>query len=261
MSLLKVENLYVGYGKKHIVKDVFLKIEEGKTIGILGSNGCGKSTLMKALCKGLSYSGNVWIQDKELRRLSEKALAKSCSYVPQQSGLSIDICVRDVVLMGFHPYLNVLEGPTEEMKKETEALLCQIGLKEYIFSNYMELSEGQKRLCILARSLIARTKLLFMDEPDAALDFEMRNMIMQIVERRVNEDGCGVLCTLHDTNLALAYCDYIYLMKDGKFVGGIAPFEDTKEEIEQKLKLIYGNIKLLTYSRENGDKRLAMVQA
>lgn len=261
MSLLKIEELKAGYGKKNIIHDIDLELTEGHLVGILGPNGCGKSTLIKALCKGISYQGNVSIGDQEIKEMSEKELAKLCSYVPQKSGLSIDISVLEVVLMGFYPYMGLLERPDKKMKEKACEILSQVGLEKEIYSNYMELSEGQKRLCILARSLVTDAKLLLMDEPDASLDFGVRNNLFKLILERVRDNQTGCLISLHDTNLALAYCDMIYLMKDGHLIGTIIPKEASISDMEQKLQSLYGSVKLLEYENEDGTKKLVMVQA
>lgn len=259
MSLLLVENLCTGYGKTNVVNDISLSVEAGQMVGLLGPNGCGKSTFIKALCKGVPFAGTAFIEDLDLRKLSEKELAKRCTYVPQRSGLSIDITVFEVVLMGFHPYLGILQSPGEEMKAKVREILTLVGLGEMMSANFMELSEGQKRLCILARSLVTDAKLLIMDEPDAALDFGVRHALLRLVSVRIREQRNGVLLAMHDTNLALSYCDIIYLMKQGRIVGSIKPGEDSRESMEEKLSDLYGPVRLLSYDRKDGKKGIVMV--
>lgn len=259
MNLLQVENLYAGYGKKQIVQDFSLKIDEGQIVGILGPNGCGKSTLIKALCKGIPYKGKVIMAGHNTKDLSEKELAQICSYVPQRSGLSIDISVRDAVMMGFQPYLKLLESPSKEMRDKALKVIEQIGLKEQMLDNYMELSEGQKRMCILARSFVADAKLMLMDEPDGALDFGVRNHLFELVSRHVKSFQGGILISLHDINLALAYCDLIYLMKDGKLMGIMNPMEDPVGEMEEKLSILYGNIHLIDCGEAQKKRMLVRV--
>lgn len=259
MSLLKVDGLSAGYGKKNIINDISIELSKGQMVGILGPNGCGKSTLLKALCKDIPYEGNVNICQQDVRNMSEKELAGLCSYVPQKSGLAIDITALDVVLMGFYPQLNLLERPSTDMKKIASELLAQVGIE--IHANYMELSEGQKRMCILARSLANDAKLLLMDEPDASLDFGVRHQVMQIIMERVRENNTGVLLTLHDTNLALEYCEQIYLMKEGNIVNLIIPKEDSISDMEDKLQELYGPVRLLEYVNEKNTRQLVMVRA
>lgn len=260
MSLLQVEHLFSGYGKQTVLQDVNLSVNDHEMIGILGPNGCGKSTLLKTICNGISYKGLITINNQDIQKLSEKEFAKLCSYVPQRSGLSIDISAIETVLMGFQPHLSFLENPNSKMRKQAEDFLTQIGMEQKINANYLELSEGQKRLCILARSLVTNAAFLLLDEPDASLDFTMRHKIMQIVLDQVKQNGCSALFSLHDANLALSYCDRIYLMKDGKFVDTICPGQQSISEMEQKLSIIYGDIHILTYKNEAGKTAYTIVQ-
>lgn len=258
MNLLQVEKLNAGYGKKQIIHDFSMDINAGQIVGILGPNGCGKSTLIKALCKSIPYEGKILIDGQDVRDLSVKKMAQICSYVPQRSGLSVDISVYDAVMMGFQPYLKLLENPVKEMHDKACEIIAQIGLKEQMMDNYMELSEGQKRLCILARSLISDAKLMLMDEPDGALDFGIRNHLLQMVSHKIENGQRGVLITLHDVNLALSYCDSIYLMKEGRLAGVMNPNADSAEEMEEKLSLLYGSVRLIDYAKEH-EKKYVMV--
>lgn len=260
MSLLQVEALKAGYGKKTIIQDVSMHLQTGQLACLLGPNGCGKSTLIKALCKGISYQGSVKVCDQDIKDMTEKELSKLCTYVPQSSGLLIDISALEVVLMGFYPYLDLLQRPDKQMRELAQDMLERVGLKNKMHSNYMELSEGQKRMCILARSLVSDAKLLLMDEPDASLDFGVRNQLLQIIQKRVQNDKAGAMIALHDTDLALAYCQSIYLMQNGYIVGEIHPQEDSIAVMQQKLSSLYGNIKLLAYENENGERRITMVR-
>lgn len=259
MSLLQVESLQAGYGKKNIIYDISLTLSEGQIVGLLGPNGCGKSTMIKALCKGLSYQGKVSVCEQDIKEMSEKELAKICSYVPQKSGLSIDISALEVVLMGFYPHLRLLEKPNKAMKEKACEILAQVGLEKEIYSNYMELSEGQKRMCILARSLVSDAKLLVMDEPDASLDFGVRKHVMQMISTRVEDYNSGALVSLHDTDLALAYCHKIYLMKGGNMIHSINPKEDAISDMEQKLRELYGDIRLIEYG--NMDEEVEEIES
>lgn len=261
MNLLQVEELKAGYGRKNIINAISIELSDGEIVGILGPNGCGKSTMIKALCKGIPYQGRVSLCGRDVREMSEKELARNCSYVPQRSGLSIDISVIEVLLMGFYPHMGLLERPDKKMKEKAKELLKRVGLENEKYSNYMELSEGQKRMCILARSLVADAKLLLMDEPDASLDFGVRNNLMDIISERALKNKTGVLISLHDINLALAYCKKIYLMKKGSIVDMIIPNEDLVSDMEMKLCELYGKVRLLEYLNEDGARKLIMVQA
>ena len=174
MSFLQVEALAAGYGGRQVLRGVSLQAEAGQMVGVLGANGSGKTTLLKAVCGILPHTGGCTLDGLPLEGLSPRQLARRCSYIPQRSGISVDLSALEVVLMGFNPQLGLLERPTPAMRDKARAALAQVGLAGREEENYLHLSEGQKQLCILARTLTAGGQLLLLDEPESALDFRYR---------------------------------------------------------------------------------------
>ena len=111
MSFFSADSIRAGYGGKCILHNISFGVEKGHLTGILGANGSGKTTLLKAVCGILPHSGTCTLDGKRLEALSPRALARHCSYIPQRSGICIDISALDVVLMGFNPRLGLLEHP------------------------------------------------------------------------------------------------------------------------------------------------------
>ena len=173
MTFFSVNHLSAGYGKNNDLSDICFSLDEGKIVGVLGANGCGKRTLFKCICGILPLDGQCVLSGQNIDNLTAKQIAQKCSYIPQRSGLAIDISVFDVVMMGFKPKLRLFEYPDEKMKKAGEDALCMVGLADKKDDNYMTLSEGQKQLCIIARTLVSGAKLLLLDEPESALDFKL----------------------------------------------------------------------------------------
>lgn len=260
MSLLSVKKLCAGYGKKEIVKDISFDISSGEIVGILGANGSGKSTLLKAVCNIIDYDGQCVINDREVKNSGVKEIARVCSYMPQRSGISIDISVLDVVLMGFNPYLGVLSYPDETMVNKAVEVLNEVGLAGKEHENYMTLSEGQKQLCVLARCMVTQASLLLMDEPDNSLDFRIRHKLMGYIKEWVSDGSRSVLMAVHDVGIALNYFDRLLLIEDGKMVCEISPRTEDIALMEEKLSLIYGNIGLVECKNKMGEKQLMMIK-
>ena len=171
MNFFTVNHLTAGYGSKSVLKDISFSLDRGCLLGILGANGSGKTTLLKALCNLLPHEGSCTLEGTPLEKLKPAQMAKLCGYIPQRSGISLHISALDVVLMGFNPHLGLLERPTAAMKTQALRMLALTGLEGKEASDYLTLSEGQKQLCILARTLCTGSRLLFLDEPESALDF------------------------------------------------------------------------------------------
>lgn len=259
MSFFSAAGLCAGYDKGYVFDDISFAFAEGTLMGILGANGSGKTTLIKAICGILPHEGTCVLDGITLEGLSPRGIARLCSYIPQRSGITIDISVLDVVLMGFNPQLGLLERPNTSMRAAAVYALEQVGLAGREDENYLHLSEGQKQLCILARTLVAQSKLLLLDEPESALDFRYRYRMLEIIRRWVNEKGVGAIATLHDPGLALNYCDRLLLLHEGKLLGCISPGEDELDRMEALLRKVYGPVSLQKIMTHRGRTQLVML--
>ena len=260
MSFFSVNRLCAGYGSGHVFDDISFELTEGTLIGILGANGSGKTTLLKAICGILSHEGTCVLDGVMLEGLSARNIAKLCSYIPQRSGIAIDVSVLDVVLMGFNPQLGLLQRPNVSMREAAVHTLAQVGLAGREDENYLYLSEGQKQLCILARTLVTQSKLFLLDEPESALDFRYRYRMLEILRSWVHEKRIGAIATLHDPGLALNYCDRILLLHEGKLLGCISPAEDELGHMEALLSQVYGSVSLQKIMTRSGRTQLVMLK-
>ena len=260
MKFFTVNDLSASYGKHEILSHLSFETNASETIGILGANGSGKTTLLKAICGILPHTGTCKLEGNLLEDKPPKQLAKLCSYIPQRSGISIDISVLDTVLMGFHPHLGFLEHPSTEMKEKAINLIHKVGLSGKEHTNYLHLSEGQKQLCILARTLVTNSKLLLLDEPESALDFHFRYQMLTLIRNWNRETHSTALVSLHDPMLALNSCDRLLLLADGHIASAIRPQTDTLSSMEEKLCHIYGDISLHHCVNKSGQKQIVMLK-
>ena len=260
MSFFSANHISAGYEKRTVIRDVSFDLESGCLMGILGANGSGKTTLLKSICGILPHQGHCLLDGTELERLSARNLALHCSYIPQRSGISIDISALDVVLMGFNPRLGILEHPNSSMRTCALDALAQVGLSGKEHENYLHLSEGQKQLCILARTLVSNSKLLLLDEPESALDFRYRYRMLELLRQWVTEKNMAAIAILHDPALALNYCDQLLLLSEGTVLGCIHPKTDDLGMMEQLLHRIYGPVSLQLYTTRSGRPQLVMLK-
>lgn len=259
-EFFSVSHLQAGYGSRPVVQDVSFSVGAGELLGVLGANGCGKTTLLKAVCGILPHQGSCQLDGRPLEPMTPRQLARHCSYIPQRSGISIDISVLDVVLMGFNPWLGLLERPTAEMRDKARRALARVGLAGREQDNYLHLSEGQKQLCMLARTLTAGGSLLLLDEPESALDFRYRYRMLALLRGWAAEGGRAALVTLHDPGLALNCCDRLLILAEGGVQGVLAPKTDPLPRMEEQLSAVYGAVSLARCRDRAGREQLVMLK-
>ena len=260
MSFFEVRDLSAGYGDREIIDGLSFSVEPHTVLGLLGANGCGKTTLLKAICGILPSKGNLSLSGSDLKKLSPKKLAKLCHYIPQKSGISITLSALDVVLMGFNPHLALLQYPTAEMKQKAAEALYKVGLGEKADADFQMLSEGQKQLCLLARALASDCRMLILDEPESALDFGGRYRMFDLLRDWVKADDRSAVVALHDPQLALGGCDALLLMKNEKESVLLFPKKDPLEKTEQALREIYGPLSIRTFPNQNGEDQLVLIR-
>lgn len=260
MSFFTVNSVTAGYGNGHVIKNISFELEAGSIMGILGENGSGKTTLLKSLCGIIPHEGHCVLDRCTLEELSPRRIARAVSYIPQRSGITIDLSVLDVVLMGFNPKLRLLEYPDSAMKEQAIKALEQVGLRGKENVSYLQLSEGQKQLCILARTLAADGKLFLLDEPESALDFRYRYRILEILRDCIQEKEKSAVVTLHDPMLALNYCDRLLILSRGEIIGILNPKRDRIQEMEKLLSDVYGPVSVQVCRTAQGKPYLVMLK-
>ncbi len=260
MCFFIVNNLTAGYGGKPVLEHLSFRLDRGCLLGILGANGSGKTTLLKAVCGILPHTGSCILEGTALESLPPRQLARRCGYIPQRSGISIDISALDVVLMGFNPRLGLLERPTAAMREEGLKALALVGLEGKEDSNYLSLSEGQKQLCIFARTLCCQGRLLLLDEPESALDFRFRHEMLGLLRDWLSGSPKAAMVALHDPSLALNYCDRLLLLAEGGILGTLSPGTDSLSHMEKQLEQLYGKVSLARLTGRSGRESLVLLR-
>lgn len=244
---LIINNLNVSYGKKQIIRNAGFSLKSGEFTALLGLNGSGKTTLMRGIC-GLkkASSGSCSWEGVNILELNEKQRANLISYIPQRHSIVYNTPVIDVVMMGFNASMHFFQSPGKKHRQKASQVLQKLGIEALTDDNFLHLSEGQKQLVILARALIQNAPILLLDEPDSALDFVNRNLVLSKIRDTIHLEGkCGLI-TMHDPNFALQYCDRLLLMYDGHIQDEIYLNSDSSV-IKDKLSRIYGDIDIVEY--------------
>lgn len=258
--MFTVENLSVRLGTNTILQNVDFTVDApGQLVGLLGVNGSGKTTLLRAIAGLLPHTGRCLLDGTALETLSVKRRAQTISYIPQQSGISVSMTAREVVLMGCNPHLGVLQSPNAAMCAAAEEALRAVGLADKAEQDYLTMSGGERQLCILARTIVEDAPLLLLDEPDSALDLANRSRMAGQLAELVRAGGKTALLCLHDPALALDWCDTLQLLQNGQVAATLHPKTDPVDTLQTALSAVYGPLELLPVTDRTGRVRLALL--
>ena len=221
--MLSASNLsytYVGRRDRDhafVLREVSISIPRGSVTGVLGPNGCGKTTLVKLL-SGILHPqhGDVAFDGRSLRHISRRELARHVAVVPQETHPAFDYTALEMVLMGRHPHLGPfqLEGP-HDLAVAYDAMMAT-GTAELANRPYMTLSGGEKQRVVIASALAQEPDVLLLDEPTASLDLGYQLEVASLLQRLNGERGVTMALATHDLNLAAGLCDTLVLMRGGR---------------------------------------------
>ncbi|WP_448529971.1 metal ABC transporter ATP-binding protein [Raineya sp.] len=212
--LLEVENLNVSYGKHQVIKDLSCTLPENAMIGILGANGSGKSTFLKAIMQLIPASGKVLFWSKELKQVRHKI-----AYLPQRTSVDWDFpaTVLDVVLMGLYKEIGWFGSVQKKHKEKAMLYLEKVKMADFASKHISELSGGQQQRVFLARAFAQEADLFLLDEPLVGVDATTENIIVDLL-KELQKNGKSVMMVHHQIEDFKEYFDYLLMLKDGKKV-------------------------------------------
>ncbi|MFP3984163.1 MAG: ABC transporter ATP-binding protein [Desulfurivibrionaceae bacterium] len=216
-DLSGVSFAYDGYTA---LRDLDITLPPGRFYGLVGPNGCGKTTLLDLLTGNKRpQEGRINFRDRDLGQYRRREFAREVSLVPQDFAIGFAFTVEEVVLMGRHPYIRRFGSPGAEDYHMVDRAMEQIGI-DHLRGRYVnELSGGEKQRVVVARALAQNTSFLLLDEATSNLDIQYTLQIFNVVRKQVREHKCTVVAVMHNLNLAGAYSDEIVFMKNGRVAG------------------------------------------
>ena len=221
MAKLKLENFYTGYKNKSIIKNINFSIDSSQWLSVIGPNGSGKSTLIKGIL-GITKSlkGNIYLKNKNIKNFTNKRIAQTVSFLPQQLNVNLNITVGDLVALGRSPYKEFWEFDLnkidQEIINESLYLVDMYDLKDILIN---QISGGQCQRAYLAMALAQDPEILILDEPTNALDLKYQIKFLEIIKTLKVNKKISVITILHDLNLAARYSDKIIALKNGESIG------------------------------------------
>jgi iron complex transport system ATP-binding protein len=220
---LSIEHVSFGYDagdettRSFSLRDVSVTIQRGSLTGLLGPNGCGKTTLLKLMTGVLRpRQGAITLDGRAISAIPRRELAKQVAVVPQETHPAFDYSVLEMVLMGRHPHLGAfqLEGP-EDLAIARDSLSAT-GTAHLADRAYMTLSGGEKQRVVIASALAQAADVLLLDEPTASLDLAYQLEVASLLDRLNHDRGVTMVLATHDLNLAASLCDSLVLVRAGR---------------------------------------------
>ena len=238
-SFLEIAGVTAGYRRGDpIVSDVDFDVKAGEFVGLIGPNGCGKSTLIRVMSGMLPLThGKVFVDGSEISSLSRQDLARRIAVLPQETTCTFPFTVREIVSMGRHPHLGRFRRLNSDDGKVIDEALCRTHTHAFAERSITELSGGEKQRVLIARALAQKPRALFLDEPTSHLDINHQIEVFALMLQTSRVDDMALICATHDLNLASAYCDRLILMSNGIIYADVTPEEVLTAQL---MKDVYG---------------------
>ena len=241
--MIEVNDLTVRFGPITALSSVSMAVSDGQFIGLVGPNGSGKTTLIRAIAGVLqSETGSVTVAGRSVTGVSSRSVSRSVAVVPQDTSLTFDFPVRDIVSMGRTPYVSRLGRAEQSDRQAVNQALERTAIRELADRSISEVSGGERQRVFLARALAQDTPVLLLDEPTASLDINHQIRTLELV-RDLADDGKTVVAAIHDLNLAAHYCDELVLLGDGRTVASGPPADVLTED---HLESVFGTRAVVT---------------
>ena len=200
-----------------VIKDFMGSFTAGAFYSVIGPNGSGKTTLLDLISGFLKpLSGGIEIDGTPVFSFSKKNLAKAVSIVSQDHAVNFPFSVKEIVVMGRHPYIPRFSPPSAKDIQTAEETMDLCGITHLQDRKINELSGGERQRCVFARALCQDTPILLLDEAFSNMDIHHTLQMLQLVKHSVKEKNRIVISVFHDLNLASTWSDDLLVLKKGE---------------------------------------------
>lgn len=214
---LNLHDLSFAYDRDDIIQNISCSFMSGNFYSIIGPNGSGKTTLLDLISGFLNpCKGHIDMDEKLILSLSKKEISKKIALVSQDYAINFPFLVKDVVMMGRHPYIPRFAHPSDNDLEKVDIMMKICRIHHLSDRRINELSGGERQRCVFARALCQDTPVLLLDEAFSNMDINHTLQMLRLVKRSVKEKNKLVISVFHDLNLASSWSDELLMMKKGK---------------------------------------------
>lgn len=211
--MIRFENLTLGYGSLTLIDSLSGHIPSGGLTALVGRNGTGKSTLLRAIAAlGPKQRGEIILCGKRIEELSPTEMAKTVALVTTDKVRITNLRCRDVVALGRAPYTNWIGRIQPQDEEIVGEALASVGMSDYADRTMDSMSDGECQRIMIARALAQQTSIILLDEPTAFLDMPNRYELCTLLRRLAHEERKCILFSTHELDIALELCDSIALI-------------------------------------------------
>ena len=216
--ILKIHGLVKEFGDFRALKGIDLEFGPGLLVGLIGPNGCGKSTMMKCISRlHPQTAGTIEVAGKDVSSMKPAEVAKMVATVPAEIGQTFGISVMDMVMLGRYPFVEKIWWEDPEDERVTIEAMKTFGIEHLRRKQVALCSSGEKQRALIAKAYVQQPKLMLVDEPTSHLDMKYKLQVMEYLQKMARKD-MTVIVAEHDISLMARYCDVCVIMKKGEIV-------------------------------------------
>ena len=218
-KLFEIDQIYFGYKSKKVIESLSLTLEAGVFYGIIGPNGCGKTTLLDLMINHLQpTAGRIRYKGKTLAGYSKKSLSREIALVPQNFYINFPFTAKEVVMMGRYPHIKKFAAPSIRDTSFVQDIMEKTDTLEFENRFITQLSSGERQRVIFARALAQDSPVLVLDEATSNLDINHALGMLKLAAQGVANEKKTVIAVMQDINLAAAFCDHLIFVRHGDVV-------------------------------------------
>ncbi|MDF2670500.1 MAG: fecE [Paenibacillus sp.] len=232
MNRLYTQQLDIAYDQRLIVQNLSLSVPTGKITALVGANGSGKSTILKAMARIMKpKKGNVYLDGKSIHQQTTKEVAKQLAILPQNPVAPEGLTVSELVSYGRFPHQKGFGSLSKEDKETVQWAIEVTGMEQFADRPVDQLSGGQRQRAWIAMALAQQTDILFLDEPTTFLDMAHQLEVLKLLQKLNQEEGRTIVMVVHDLNHATRYAQHVVAIVRGEIVSEGSPVEVVTKDV------------------------------